>query len=80
MKTPNLFLLFFLFVPTAFMGQKIDNMVSFRDIKSTNYFRFHYDNDYFTSTDKDYTQGYNFEFVSPRLAKNPIQIIFITPS
>ena len=61
------------------MAQKIDNMASFRDIKSTNYFRFHYDNDYFTSTDKEYTQGYNFELVSPRLAKNPVNHLYITP-
>lgn len=61
------------------MGQKIDNMASFRDVKSSNYFRFHYDNDYFTSTDKDYTQGYNFELTSPRLAKNPINYLFIKP-
>lgn len=61
------------------MAQKIDNMASFRDMKSTNYFRFHYDNDYFTSTDKEYTQGYNFELVSPRLAKNPVNHLYITP-
>ena len=72
-------LLFFLFIPSIFMAQKIDNMASFRDIKSTNYFRFHYDNDYFTSTDKEYTQGYNFELVSPRLAKNPVNHLYITP-
>lgn len=72
-------LLLFLLFPAIFIGQKIDNMASFRDIKSTNYFRFHYDNDYFTSTDKEYTQGYNFELVSPSLAKNPVNSLFITP-
>lgn len=66
------------FVPNL-NGQKIDNTVSFRDIKSTNYFRFNYDNDYFTSTDKDYTQGYNFELVSPCFRKNPLNYIFIIP-
>ncbi len=59
------------------MAQKIDNMASFRDIKSTHYFRFHYDNDYFTGTDKEYTQGYNFELVSPQFAKNPVNHLFI---
>ncbi len=54
-------------------------MVSFRDIKSDYYFRFHYDNDYFTSTDKEYTQGYNFELVSPALKSNPLNHIFILP-
>tara|TARA_R110000868_G_scaffold77551_7_gene221901 strand:+ start:580 stop:783 length:204 start_codon:yes stop_codon:yes gene_type:complete len=46
-------------------AQKIDNLVSFRDIKSTNYFRFNYDNDYFAASDKNYTQGYSFVLVSP---------------
>jgi lipid A 3-O-deacylase len=37
--------------------QKIDNMASFRNIKSNSYFRVNLDNDYFTSSDKDYTGG-----------------------
>lgn len=68
-----------LLVPSIFLGQKIDNMASFEDVKSVNYFRFHYDNDYFTSTDKEYTQGYNFELTSPRLVKNPVNYLLITP-
>ena len=79
MKTLQTVLLLLIFIPTLMLGQKIDNMASFEDIKSTNYFRFHYDNDYFTSTDKEYTQGYNFELTSPRLAKNPINHLFISP-
>ena len=68
-----------LIFPALLIAQKIDNMASFEDIKSTNYFRFHYDNDYFTSTDRNYTQGYNFELTSPTLAKNPINHLFIFP-
>ena len=79
MKTFNHLLALLFFIPAILMGQKIDNMASFRDIKSTNYFRFHYDNDYFTGTDKEYTQGYNFELVSPQLIKNPANYLFITP-
>lgn len=71
--------LLLLFAPGVFFGQKIDNMASFRDIKSTNYFRFNYDNDYFASEDKDYTQGYNFELAAPIFAKNPLNHLFITP-
>lgn len=71
--------LLLLFISTLVFGQKIDNMASFEDIKSNNYFRFHYDNDYFTSTDRDYTQGYNFELTAPRLARNPINHLFISP-
>ena len=71
--------LLLLLIPNFFWSQKIDNMVSFRDVKSENYFRFHYDNDYFTSTDKDYTQGYNFELTSPKLVKNPLNYLFNKP-
>ena len=55
-------------------------MASFRDIKSNHYFRFNYDNDYFASTDKNYTQGYNFELVAPFLKKNPVNYLFLKPS
>ena len=79
MKKLKPLFLFLFFMPMTFMGQKIDNMASFEDIKSNNYFRFHYDNDYFTSTDKEYTQGYNFELTSPGLAKNPINHLFLSP-
>jgi lipid A 3-O-deacylase len=58
------------------ISQKIDNLVSFRDIKSTNYFRFNYDNDYFASSDKNYTQGYSFELVSPFFKTNPFNHLF----
>ncbi|UPT70143.1 MAG: lipid A deacylase LpxR family protein [Flavobacterium sp. JAD_PAG50586_2] len=71
--------LLFLLIPTIVLAQKIDNMASFEDMKSANYFRFHYDNDYFTSTDKEYTQGYNFELTSPRLEQNPVNYLFIKP-
>lgn len=62
---------------TLCFSQKIDNMASFRDIKSDNYFRFHYDNDYFTATDQYYTQGYTFELASPFFKKNPINFLFL---
>lgn len=79
MKNLQCLLPLLILIPGFMLGQKIDNMASFEDIKSTNYFRFHYDNDYFTSTDRDYTQGYNFELTSPRLAKNPVNFLFILP-
>jgi hypothetical protein len=58
------------------IAQKIDNFSSIRDIKSVNYFRFNYDNDYFAATDRNYTQGYSFELVTPFFAKNPINYLF----
>lgn len=46
---------------------------------SNSYFRFNYDNDFFSASDKNYTQGYNFEFANPIFEKNPINFIFIKP-
>ncbi|MGB6153476.1 MAG: lipid A deacylase LpxR family protein [Pricia sp.] len=73
------FLLSFLFLPSVLFAQQIDHLASFRDIKSDSYFRFNYDNDFFAATDKDYTQGYNFELVALILAKNPLNVLFLAP-
>lgn len=70
MKNILLKYLILLLTPAFLFAQKIDNMASFRDIKDVNYFRFNYDNDYFGSTDENYTQGYNFELVSPSFKKS----------
>jgi len=69
--------LLFLFATFEISAQKIDNTASFRDVKNDNYFRFHYDNDYFTATDQFYTQGYSFELTAPMFKKNPINFLFI---
>lgn len=66
-----------LLLPMLGFGQKTDNTASIRDLKSDNYFRFHYDNDYFTATDIYYTQGYAFEMTSKSFAKNPINHLFL---
>lgn len=75
---------FFIFIQATFLvftlhlsAQKIDNTASFRDVKSDHYFRFHYDNDYFTGTDQFYTQGYAFELTSPIFKKNPVNFLFV---
>lgn len=67
-----------LLLPLCLHAQKIDNTVSFRDIKKDTYFRIHYDNDFFTATDIYYTQGYTIEVVSPWLRHNPVN--YILPS
>jgi len=69
----------FLLIPCLLSAQKIDNLASFRDIKSDSYFRFNYDNDYFSGTDENYTQGYSFELVAPFLEKNPANYLLLTP-
>lgn len=68
-----------LFFPGLLLAQKIDNLASFRDIKSDSYFRYHYDNDYFSGTDENYTQGYSLEIIALFLKKNPINFLFVKP-
>ncbi len=60
-------------------GQKIDNTALFRDAQCSKFFRFHYENDYFSATDYYYTQGYNFELIHPIFKKNPLSKILIQP-
>lgn len=69
----------FILLPSVLLAQKIDNTAAFRAINSDRYFRFHYDNDYFSATDENYTQGYNIELVSPFLKKNPINYLLLKP-
>lgn len=51
------------------IAQLIDNSSTFRNINASSYFRFHYDNDFFTKTDEYYTQGITLEYVSPGITK-----------
>lgn len=69
----------FILLPSILFAQKIDHLVSFRDINSDSYFRFNYENDYFAATDENYTQGYNFELVLPMFEKNPLNHLFFIP-
>ncbi len=80
MKLTFYSLLLFLFLPSLLWAQKIDNLASFRNIQSDSYFRFNYDNDYFSGTDDNYTQGYSLELVAPFLEKNPVNFLFIKPA
>jgi hypothetical protein len=73
-----LFLCLNISIPLSF-GQRIDNLSSFRDVPSTQYLRFNYDNDLFVGTDQNYTQGFSLEYVSPFLKKNPINYLFFKP-
>ncbi|WP_424001699.1 lipid A deacylase LpxR family protein [Maribacter sp. IgM3_T14_3] len=73
------YILILFVVPTVLLSQKIDNLASFRDMGSESYFRFNYDNDFFAASDKNYTQGYSFEYANRSLAKNPVNYLFIKP-
>ncbi len=79
MEWKNLYLLLLLLLPGISSAQKIDNLVSFRDMNSDRYFRFTYENDYFAAADENYTQGYNIELVLPVFQKNPVNYVFFKP-
>jgi hypothetical protein len=52
-------------LPIASIGQAVENNTAFRNIDSSCYFRINYENDFFTGTDRDYTQGLYIEKVNP---------------
>lgn len=53
-------------------AQAIDNTASYKNINSHHYIRFNYENDFFSATDKYYTQGIHLEFVAPGFRKFPV--------
>lgn len=67
MRIVLLFLL--LQVACSVCAQRIDNTSVYRTINSPTYFRLHYENDYFSTTDLYYTQGVNLEYVHPAIGK-----------
>jgi len=70
-----------LFSLTTFItqAQAIDNTQSFRNIQSDHYFRVYYENDFFTGTDRDYTQGILLEWVNPSLRQFPLTHLLWRP-
>jgi lipid A 3-O-deacylase len=60
-------------------AQLIDNSSTFRNIAQKKYFRFHYDNDFFTKTDQYYTQGITLEYVHPSIKKIPAARLLLKP-
>jgi lipid A 3-O-deacylase len=64
---------------SASLSQAIDNTVSFRNINSDRYFRIYYENDFFSGSDRDYTQGIYLEKVNPLFQKFPLTKILFRP-
>jgi lipid A 3-O-deacylase len=61
-------------------AQIIDNTSSFKQGLGNKYFRFHYDNDYFTKTDEYYTQGITLEYANPAIKKFITSKVLIRPN
>ncbi len=60
-------------------AQAINNLHAYKNINSDSYFRFSYDNDFFSATDQYYTQGIDAELVLPQLKKFPASRILVNP-
>jgi hypothetical protein len=74
------YIILFVFIHAAHVhAQAIDNTISLRDMQSNHYFRFFYENDFFSGTDRDYTQGVQIELAAPWLRKNPLSKILFKP-
>ena len=61
----------------SMFAQAIDNTASYRNINNNSYVRLHYDNDFFSATDRYYSQGVNLEIVHPSIQKFPLSKILL---
>lgn len=65
--------------PVLVSAQAIDNTLSFKNIQENRYIRFNYENDFFSATDKYYTQGMHLELVSPAIKYFPLSHLLPHP-
>ena len=66
-------------LPSIVSAQAINDNLSYRNLNSDHYFRINYENDFFTATDKYYTQGIYIELVNPALRKFPFSKTLVHP-
>jgi lipid A 3-O-deacylase len=72
------FILFHIFTLSA-NGQAIDYSPAYRAMNAEKSFRFSYENDFFSASDRDYTQGIYMELISPAFKKNPLSRLLWQP-
>jgi lipid A 3-O-deacylase len=65
--------------PFAVTAQAIDNTLIPRHIPADHYWRINYENDFFSASDRDYTQGLYVEKVDPRISAFPLTRILWHP-
>jgi lipid A 3-O-deacylase len=69
----------FCVLPYPGMAQAIDNTISYKNISNSSYARLNYENDFFSATDKYYTQGIHLEVASPGLKGFPLTRLLLHP-
>ena len=70
-------ILFFSVFSASLAGQSDTTIIKTLDIKPESYFRFNYDNDFFSATDRYYTQGIYLELIMPFIRKSPLSKVLI---
>jgi lipid A 3-O-deacylase len=70
------FISFLCLFPTCYKTQIPDSLNSDL-VKNNRYFRYIYENDFFTQTDRYYTQGINPQLIAPFIRKSPLSKILI---
>ena len=60
-------------------AQEIENNAPFKYIDAVGYIRLTVDNDYFTGTDEQYTEGVNLEICMPWVKKFPLTKLLVCP-
>jgi lipid A 3-O-deacylase len=68
-----------LLLPCSVVAQAMDNTGLYRNIPGNKYFRINYENDFFTASDRDYTQGILVEKVHPNFSGFPVMKILWHP-
>jgi lipid A 3-O-deacylase len=71
--------LFLCILPLSAWAQAIDNVLSYKNIDQDNFLRINYENDFFSGTDKYYTQGVEIDLVSPWVKDFPFSKILVHP-
>lgn len=77
MRTAITYLL--LLVATSLRAQTIDNTLGYSAMGSDSYVRLTYDNDFFTATDGNYTQGIQLEYAHPVFKRAFYRKALLTP-
>ena len=72
----KIILLFSVF-STSLVGQSDTTTIITKPLKTERYFRFNYDNDFFSATDRYYTQGIYLQLIMPFIKKSPLSKLLI---
>jgi lipid A 3-O-deacylase len=73
-KIKTLFIILFVLFSAGSFAQSVDSSMQ---LKGERYFRFNYDNDFFSATDRYYTQGIRVELILPVFKRSPLSATLI---